>query len=100
MQAVAMFLRGPKSLCYFTVIREEIDVKRIFARAHPPPPPPLMPALCLCIVSAASTALPLSLCMSVRRPADCRRSFEQGPSGQHPQHLRSELPCVAALRPA
>lgn len=28
-----MFLRGPKSLCYFTVIREEIDVKRIFGRA-------------------------------------------------------------------
>lgn len=27
-----MFLRGPKSLCYFTVIREEVDVKRIFAR--------------------------------------------------------------------
>eukprot|EP00892_Ulva_mutabilis_P002317 jgi/Ulvmu1/12086/UM084_0009.1 len=31
-QGVAMFLRGAKSLCYFTVIREEIDVKRIFAR--------------------------------------------------------------------
>lgn len=35
MQGVAMFLRGAKSLCYFTVIREEIDVKRIFARACP-----------------------------------------------------------------
>lgn len=27
-----MFGRGPKSQCYFTVIREEVDVQRIFAR--------------------------------------------------------------------
>jgi hypothetical protein len=32
MQAVAMFFRGAKSACYFTVIREEINVQRIFAR--------------------------------------------------------------------
>jgi hypothetical protein len=31
-QFVAMLFRGPKSPCYFTVIREEVDIQRIFAR--------------------------------------------------------------------
>jgi hypothetical protein len=31
-QNMAMFARGPKSMCYYTVLREELDVKRTFAR--------------------------------------------------------------------
>jgi hypothetical protein len=32
LQGMAMFLRGPKSMCYYTVLREEVNVERIFAR--------------------------------------------------------------------